>query len=85
MENTAYQLGLKQGIKIGLRNNNKTISRKSMKCHICYSEELGEVSDIKNSDERFEAMNDFFITIQEIVRRETEIELLRDWRRFMRK
>jgi len=58
--------------------------KRAMKCCICYSEELGKVSDIKNSDERFEALNDFFLKIQEIVYRETKMEFLRNWRRFMK-
>lgn len=64
---------------------NKCIAcRRRMKCKICYSDELGRVSDIKNEGDRFEALNDFFIKLQEIVRRETEIMFLRGWRKFMR-
>lgn len=56
-------------------------NKRLMKCCICYSEELGKVSDIEDSDKRFEALNDFFMKIQEIVRRETEIEFLKGWRK----
>lgn len=56
-------------------------NRRLMKCCICYSEELGKVSDIEDPEERFEALNDFFIKIQEIVYRETKIEFLRPWRK----
>lgn len=56
-------------------------SKRAMKCQICYSEELGKVSDIEDGEERFEALNDFFIKIQNITHRETKIEFLRNWRK----
>lgn len=74
-----------KGFEYGLVCTNKNVvKRKAMKCIICYSEELSEASDIEDSDKRFEALNEFFIKIQEIVRRETEIEFLKGWRRFMK-
>lgn len=57
-------------------------SRRSMKCDICYSEELEKVCNIEDEDERFYALNDFFHKIQSIVYRETKINFLRKWRKF---
>ena len=60
------------------------VSKRAMKCQICYSNELGKVSDIKNSDNRFEMLNDFFLKIQDITYRETKKEFLRNWYKFLR-
>ena len=60
------------------------ISKKAMKCQICYSNELGKISDIKDSDNRFEMLNDFFLKIQDITYRETKREFLRNWYKFLR-
>ena len=55
-----------------------------MKCQICYSNELEKISDIKNSDNRFEMLNDFFLKIQDITYRETKREFLHNWYKFLR-
>lgn len=59
-------------------------NRRAMKCQICYSDELGKISDIENSDVRFEALNDFFLKIQDITYRETKREFLRNWYKFLK-
>jgi len=61
------------------------IKRKTMKCDICYSDLLGDISEIKNEDERFEVLNEFCGLLQAIVKTETTIEMLRNWRKFFKK
>lgn len=41
-------------------------NKKDMECQICYSEELGRISDIKDQNLRFDLLNDFFGKFQEI-------------------
>ena len=65
--------------------NVNNIKRKTIKCQICYAELLGDISDIKNSDERHDKLMIFCDTLQEIVRRETIIEMLRNWRKTFKK
>ena len=58
------------------------IRRRTIKCEICYGDLLGDISDIKDSDERFDKLHQFCELLQEICHRESKIDTLSNWRKF---
>ena len=57
----------------------KIANKNRMKDFICYNDELEKVNSIDNEQERFEALNDFCLKLQEIDSREMKIEFLKKW------
>jgi len=63
----------------------KKIKKTTIKSHNCYSDLLGDISNIEDLDERFEMLNEFCQLLQKICWKQGRIETLRDWRRFFNK
>ena len=57
------------------------MKRKTIKRCICYAELLGDISDIKDPEERLSKLMIFVDLLQDIVRRKTKIETLRNLRK----
>ncbi len=50
-----------------------------IKCPICWGEKLGELSDIKDNEKRFEKLNEFMQNIIEYDINESEKELIENF------
>jgi len=61
------------------------IKRKTIKCEICYEDLLGDISDIKDPDKRFDEIHEFCLLLQEICWKEATIKTLKNWRKAFKK